>query len=139
MENVLDIFRNFAFKKGYKIQSLQEGRMSFEMGVWSLLFVYDYSKDSNFFQILLPNIDEIDICQDFQKISKMQSMNMCYKVGKIYIQGNAVHLSVEQFIYSVDDVERMFNRILKILQDMYMDYYYAFSNFAKSKGNEASK
>lgn len=80
------------------------------------LFVSDKS-DPNYFRLIIPNIykaEDEDAIAKFKNL--VNSINLKFKVAKSFITDNGmVWTSVEQFVYSTDNIERLFERSLVLL------------------------
>lgn len=101
--------KNLAFQNNVKEQ------ITFQSEGLNYLFVYD-SSDSNFFRLLLPNIysieDNKDKCNEI-----VNNFNYTYKVVKaIVTPANQIWLSVEQFAYSKENIELLFERCILLLK-----------------------
>jgi len=91
----------------------------FDKGNLHFLFICDESRDPNFFQILLPYID--DFSQEKKDIVDLLTRE--YKAGKVVVlEGNRVCLSMEQLVFSESNINLLFERVITILENMYADY-----------------
>ena len=96
----------------------------------NLIFVYFYdSKDPNYFRIALPVVDRLD---ESNRISHVQdtlsNLNFKFKVGKGCLVGKDVWLFCEAFVYSKENIEKLFERAIIVLNQ----YYHEYNKLAKN-------
>lgn len=108
-------FIQYLASKTLSFQTNVEDQVSFQYDGLNYLFVND-SSDSNFFRLLLPNIyiieDNRDKCDEI-----INNFNYTYKVVKAVVTStNQIWLSVEQFVYSEENVELLFERCIMLLK-----------------------
>ena len=79
------------------------------------LFVYE-SSDQNYFRIILPNIFKVE--DDIIRYdSLVNNINQRYKVAKVTLtQEGMVWISAEQFVYSREGIDYLFERCLAALR-----------------------
>lgn len=96
-------------------QNNVEEQISFQFEGLNYIFVYDNS-DSNFFRLLLPNIYSIEKERSIYDIM-INDFNSMYKVVKAIITSqNQIWLSVEQFVYSDENIDMLFERCVMLLK-----------------------
>ena len=112
---MLSRFIQYLSSKSLSFQNNAEDQVSFQYDGLNYLFVYD-SSDSNFFRLLLPNISGIeDNRGKYDEI--VNNFNYSYKVVKaIVTPNNQIWLSVEQFVYSEENIELLFERCVMLLK-----------------------
>lgn len=101
--------KNLTYRNDFKEQ------ISFQFEGLNYIFVYDDS-DSNFFRLLLPNVYSIEENRD-KYDTMINDFNSMYKVVKAIVTSqNQIWLSVEQFVYSEDNIELLFERCIMLLK-----------------------
>ncbi len=80
------------------------------------LFVSEKT-DPNYFRLIIPNIYKAGNDADITKFENLVNrINLKFKVAKSFVRDNGmVWTSVEQFVYSTDNIERLFERSLILL------------------------
>lgn len=91
--------------------------ISFEHESLKYLFVYE-DKDPYYFRLILPNI--INVTNDNEQKIKdiINSMNIKFKVVKNVIVDTSVWVSIEQFVYSKENIEELFKRSISLLETL---------------------
>lgn len=108
-------FIQYLSSKNLAFQNNVEEQITFKYEDLNYLFVYD-SSDSNFFRLLLPNIYSIENSKN-ECNEIVNNFNYTYKVVKaIVTPTNQIWLSVEQFVYSEENIEFMFERCIMLLK-----------------------
>lgn len=112
-------FIQYLSSQNLAFQNKVEEQITFQSEGLNYLFVYDNS-DPNYFRMLLPNIFEIagDSAEDKCKYgSIINEFNSTYKVVKAFIStDNQIWLSVEQFVFSAEKIELLFERCVMLLK-----------------------
>lgn len=112
-------FIQYLSSKNLAFQNNVEEQITFQFADLNYLFVYDNS-DPNYFRMLLPNIFKIEDERDGIKCrygSIINEFNSTYKVVKAFVfTENQVWLSVEQFVYSEERIELLFERCVMLLK-----------------------
>lgn len=92
-----------------------EEQITFLLDGLYYLFVYEIS-DQNYFRIILPNIFKIEDENDKYN-SLVNDLNQRYKVAKATISNEGmVWVSTEQFVYSREGIDYIFDRCLAALR-----------------------
>lgn len=78
--------------------------------------------DPYYFSLILPNIYEFTQAEDLKIRETMDDMTRRYKVAKYYIRNENVWLAAEQFVYSRDNINALFDRLLGLLEEAYNDF-----------------
>lgn len=108
-------FIQYLSSKNLAFQNNVDEQIIFKYEDLNYLFVYD-SSDSNFFRLLLPNIYSIENAKN-ECNEIVNNFNYTYKVVKaIVTPTNQIWLSVEQFVYSEENIELMFERCIMLLK-----------------------
>lgn len=92
-----------------------EEQITFQLNGLYYLFVYERS-DPNYFRLILPNIFKIE--GDKDRYSQLvNELNLRFKVAKTYInQDGMIWIAADQFIYSREGIDLMFERCLSLLK-----------------------
>ena len=98
-----------------------EEQITFLLDGLYYLFVYEKS-DPNYFRLIIPNIFKIE-GEQFKYESLVNDLNLRFKVAKTYITTDGmVWIAVDQFIYSREGIDLMFERCLRLLK-IVIDYF----------------
>lgn len=110
-------FIQYLSSKNLAFQNNAEEQITFQFEELNYLFVYDNS-DPNYFRMLLPNIFKIEEDNDKCKYGAIiNEFNNTYKVVKAFVSTeNQIWLSVEQFVYSDEKIESLFERCVMLLK-----------------------
>ena len=121
MDSFLLTMREFLKKRG--INASEEKPDSMKFSVNTLNFLCETTdKDPFFLRLSLPRINNDDAQID--RLSEdVQMLNRTYKVVKI-VRGADGYLWIiaDLFIYSTDNIELMFDRIIQAMTEMINDY-----------------
>lgn len=79
------------------------------------MFVFDES-DPFYFRLILPNVFEVTEANRQDMYETINRMNTEIKAAKATIINNAVWVSIEQFVYSRDKIDELFNRAIAVLE-----------------------
>lgn len=110
---MLTLFQNYLSSKGINFTN-GNSVISFENNGLQYLFAYDET-DPYYFRLLLPNVVNIDDTNEHIVNEAMNELNLNFKVVKAVINNHAIWISVEQFVYSHDNISELFNRSVSIL------------------------
>ncbi len=113
---MLQSFKQFLANKGISITE-EEQRITFVQNDLYFLFVHEKS-DPFYFRLILPNIYKIENNKDkYEKF--INDLNKRVKVAKTSISDdNMIWSAVEQFVYSMENVEQLFERSVALLEIM---------------------
>lgn len=121
-------FMNYAIDHGLEItvkSQSEENRtdaITFDKGGLHFVFLYDKDIDPNFFELVLPYIDDFDQ-NNTQQFDKITTMTKDYKTGKVIITaGNRVSLTFEQYVFSYENLNKLFEQGIGCLEAMIKDY-----------------
>lgn len=116
MENIREKF--VIFLKNLNIQFKYEGQnIAFEKNGLNYLFMF-FENDPYYFRLSLPVIDQ----HKKDKDERINSINRQYKVAKLLVVEENIWLVADSFVYSTGNVERLFDRLLILLEEMIMNY-----------------
>lgn len=108
-------FKQFLGTKGITPTSEIEEKIEFNLDGLYYLFVYEKS-DPYYFRIILPNIFKIER-ENHEYDSLVNNLNQRYKVAKVTINNdNMVWVATEQFVYSRENIESLFERCFAVLK-----------------------
>ena len=112
---MLEQFKQYLDTKGITPTKEVEEQITFLLEGLYYLFVYE-SSDQNYFRIILPNIFKVE--DDIIKYdSLVNNINQRYKVAKVTLtQEGMVWISAEQFVYSREGIDYLFERCLAALR-----------------------
>lgn len=79
------------------------------------MFVFDES-DPFYFRLILPNVFNVTEANKQDMYETINRMNTEIKAAKATIINNAVWVSIEQFVYSRDKIDELFNRAISVLE-----------------------
>lgn len=123
-------FINYVLDQGWEMKNIPTDQQTAQandvilFGKNGLNFVFTYNKnnDSNYFEIILPYIDDFD--QSNQKqFELLLSLNKDYKTGKVIIETeNHITLSFEQYVFSDLNINKLFEQAIGCLESMIREY-----------------
>ena len=118
---ILDDFISYLDKNGLKYVSYKEsGTLSFSLNNLNYLFQWQ-ERDPNYFRIALPNIESAPISNDRMNI--INQLVASFKVAKaITMEDDNLWLVAETFVYSSDNVDSLFARMIYLLGQIIDEY-----------------
>lgn len=117
---MIETFKNFLSSKGIK-PTCSENLVQFRYKDLNFALV-NQDSDPYYFSLILPNIYEFTQAEDLKIRETMDVMTRRYKVAKYYIRNENVWLAAEQFVYSRDNINALFDRLLGLLEEAYNDF-----------------
>lgn len=137
MESLANLFKDFAFEKGFKIQSItndkDEKALLLEISDAQFI-VENNSDDPSFFRIILPNIDRLDGNEEKRTI--INELNKIYKMGKCILVNDNIYMTAEQFVFSKESIDDLFLRMLSVLISMHNEYKTKFPSQLEQQEKE---
>ena len=124
MDNLNILMREFLKKRGIVVEDKTGEPFALYFSVNNLHFIFETNDpDPFFFRISLPQINRST--QIVEQLSKaIQQLNMSYKGAKIVDGGNKnLWIVADQFVYSTDQIDFLFDRIIQAMTDMIREYY----------------
>lgn len=120
---MLSVFKNYLNSKGKDIviQKEDETTVSFTYNELFYIFVHDKS-DPYYFRLILPNVVHVQENRKNDILNKINEENTKFKVAKSTIINENVWISVEQFVYSMERINDLFERSLILLQAYINDF-----------------
>lgn len=114
-------FTHFLSSIGIVPQNTTDETISFEYNGLSFLFVSDKS-DPYYMRLILPNIENIDDANEIDVYKKINHYNNKFKAIKMSVVENSIWILVEQFLYSRENANNLFFRLMKILETVITEY-----------------
>lgn len=108
-------FTQFLSSMGIAPKNTTDETISFEYNGLSYLFVSD-KNDPYYMRLILPNIENIDNANEIDVYKNINRYNNKFKAVKMSIVENSIWISVEQFLYSRENANNLFFRLMKILE-----------------------
>lgn len=118
---ILDDFISYLNKNGLKYVLYKESEtLSFSLNNLNYLFQWQ-EQDLNYFRIALPNVDNPQLSTERTGI--INQLVAGYKVAKaITMNDGNLWLVAESFIYSSDNVDKLFARMIYLLGQIFDEY-----------------
>lgn len=114
-------FTHFLSSMGIVPKDTTDGTISFEYNGLSYLFVSD-KNDPYYIRLILPNIENINNADEIDVYKNINWYNNKFKAVKMSVVENSIWLSVEQFLYSRENSNNLFFRLMKILETVITEY-----------------
>lgn len=114
-------FTHFLSSMGIVPKDTFQETMSFEYNGLSYLFVSDKS-DPYYIRLILPNIENINNADEIDVYKIINQYNNKFKAVKMSVVENSIWLSIEQFLYSRENSNNLFFRLMKILETVITEY-----------------
>ncbi len=111
---MLAAFKNYLNFKNIEIQE-DDSRISFERKGLNYLFLYN-REDPVYFRLILPKVLKITENNKAQISNSVNLVNQSVKVAKATIIDEDVWISVEQFVYSTENIEDLFDRVFLVFE-----------------------
>lgn len=118
---MLTLFQSYLASIGVNVKEGNDTTISFENKGLQYLFLTD-NTDPYYFRLILPNIANISE-ENRSKITQIiNTSNSKFKVAKTIILDDKVWVSVEQFVYSTENINDLFHRALQLLETFIGDF-----------------
>lgn len=117
---MIETFKNFLSAKGI-IPTCSENLLQFTYKKLNFALLTQAS-DPFYFTLILPNIYTITLENEQQTRTIMAELTATYKVAKFFAVNESVWLSAEQFVYSRENINALYDRLLSVLQDAYTEF-----------------
>ena len=127
---MLNSFRNYLSSSGIEY-SHNDDVISFSRNNLQYIFICEIS-DPYYFRLILPNV--FDANSNVDEIHRyINNINLTFKVVKLYItENNSVWISIEQFVYSSENITNLFERSITLLESVFNHFKENLNNI----GNE---
>jgi len=118
---ILDDFISYLNKNGLKYVLYKESEtLYFSLNNLNYLFQWQ-EQDLNYFRIALPNVDNPPLSTERTGI--INQLIAGYKVAKaITMEDGHLWLVAESFVYSLDNIDKLFARMIYLLGQIIEDY-----------------
>ena len=103
---------------------MDDSKGSLYFSVNNLHFIFEtFDPDPFFFRISLPQINKnAEIVEQLSE--DIQQLNMSFKGAKIVDEGRkSLWIVADQFVYSTDQIDFLFDRIIQAMTDMIKEYH----------------
>ena len=117
---MLSAFKKYLNIKGIDKQKEDDITISFTFNGLFYMFVHD-KNDPYYFRLILPNVLHIQ-GNRFSILDRINDGNTKFKVAKSVIINDNVWISIEQFAYSMERINDLFERSLILLQTYINDF-----------------
>lgn len=117
---MIETFKNFLSTKGI-IPTCSENLLQFSYKNLNFALLTQAS-DPFYFTLVLPNIYTITSENEQPTRTIMAELTATYKVAKFFAVNESVWLSAEQFVYSRENINALYDRLLSVLQDAYTEF-----------------
>lgn len=114
-------FTHFLSSMGIVSKDTTDETISFEYNGLSYLFVSD-KNDPYYIRLILPNIENINNADEIDVYKNINWYNNKFKAVKMSVVENSIWLSIEQFLYSRENSNNLFFRLMKILETVITEY-----------------
>lgn len=127
---MLNSFRNYLSSSGIEY-SHNDDVISFSRNNLQYIFICEIS-DPYYFRLILPNV--FDTNSNVDEIYRyINNINLTFKAVKLYItENNSVWISIEQFVYSSENITNLFERSITLLESVFNHFKENLNNI----GNE---
>lgn len=121
MGSIYQSMLDFLKKSGIQANEVGNGRLFFSVN--GLNFIFDaYDNDPHFLRLALPQINRQGIQVETLE-QQIYLLNRNYKVSKIVRDtDNSLTIVCDAFVYSIDNIEPLFVRLIQASTDMINDY-----------------
>lgn len=118
MIDIKTLFIDYIKNLHQQANLLPDGNVYFVIN--GLNFIFEWKEtDPSYTRVMLPNID----FKNDQTIEIVMRINREYKVAKIIEVDNHLWAVAESFVVSAENIDFIFNRLIKLLIDVYTAYY----------------
>lgn len=114
--------REYLKKSGIDAQEVGNSRISFSVNNLNYYFEANDS-DPYFLRLALPRINRQGLQIDDNIEQQISRLNRNYKVAKIIrVPDDALWIVADVFVYSIENVDSLFARLIQVLREMIGDY-----------------
>ncbi len=112
--NIIPKFVEFLASRGIAYDIVDEVFIKFKYKDLNYMFQYYKDEDPSYFRIMLPKINNKEVDANVLQITK--ELNLNYKTVKIVeFEPGSIWMIIETFVYSLENVDMMFARIIDVL------------------------
>lgn len=117
--SMLDLFKTYLSSKEVRIKQRDDSSITFDYKNLHYLFIVD-NEDPYYFRMIIPNIIKPKQKKEEELLPIINSINIEYKVAKlVLLEDKNVWISAEQFLYSVENSSKLFERIQFLLESVF--------------------
>lgn len=121
MGNIYQSMQEFLKKGGIQANEVGNGRIHFSVNGLNFIFIAN-DNDPHFLRLALPQISREGIQLDNLE-QQIFTLNRNYKVSKIVRdQDDSLLILADAFVYSTDNIDSLFVRLIQVSTDMINDY-----------------
>ena len=92
------------------------------------IFLYNKEKDPNYFELILPYIDDFHH-ENTMQFETIKSLTKDYKAGKVIITPeDRIALTFEQYVFSNENINKLFEQAIGCLEAMITEYRQSANN-----------
>lgn len=107
-------FIDFLASRGASNVDFRDDKVTFSLNGLNYIFVYNES-DRHYFRLILPNISPSITEENPRHEQIINEINRDYKVAKAFVVNDRIWISVEQFVYSNENINFLFDRCISLL------------------------
>lgn len=106
-------FMNYLENNGMQYSSLSNTLISFSSSNHNYIFEYDPQTERQYFRFILPNIESNQVDENIR--NRISELNRNIKLVKFVEMNDNVWIMAEQFCYSSESIDSLFNRLIGLL------------------------
>lgn len=119
--NIIPKFIEFLSSRGIEYNIVDDVFIKFNYKDLNYMFQYYKDEDPSYFRIMLPKINNKQVTTELVKITT--ELNINYKSVKLFeIESNSIWMVIECFVYSLDNIDMLFSRIVDALSTVIKIY-----------------
>lgn len=107
-------FIDFLASRGASNVDFRDDKVIFSLNGLNYIFVSNDS-DRHYFRLILPNISPSITEENPRHEQIINEINRDYKVAKAFVVNDRIWISVEQFVYSNENINFLFERCISLL------------------------
>lgn len=111
---------NYLENREIQYKRLSSSLMSFKYSNCNYIFEYDSQTERQYFRLILPNIESSPINEQIR--DRILSLNGEIKLVKFVEINNNIWIMAEQFCYSAEGIDSLFNRLIGLLEYALKEY-----------------
>ena len=119
--NIIPKFVEYLTSRGMEYEITDEVFINFKYKNLNYMFQYYQNNDPCYFRIMLPKINNKQVNNELTDIAK--ELNLNYKAVKtLEFEPGSIWMLLESFVYSMDNIEMLFSRIIETLAIVIQKY-----------------
>ncbi|MDE6379472.1 MAG: hypothetical protein K2L11_03295 [Muribaculaceae bacterium] len=133
LENLKDKFRDYISNQS-EISILEEKESYFNFSSNGLIYVFEtFEDDPYYFRMVLPNIFAIDDSNRDWLNTQIDDLSLSVKDARLIKNGSSVSAIADSFVYSPENIDYLFKRVLSCLVTIYNELKKNYINEFKSE------